>query len=246
MSFVFTGLPCCGRHVNTHSEQFEFAYPVKLGKSTGPLPSRIEARSASFEPNRDEGVGASAIARKALSDSLDVRAFNAAVGNRTNQAPRPRRRIKRAYWQSSGQQQRSQFNVYRNVGAAMRHQAPAVMSRGQPQFARGQPGHEGNKLVKSGKAAPRLACEDAPLSGEASNALDRHDLAIIVPFQFIQGDRTKPAQQEYPDNDVAENPEIVGDPADCAPKAAAFCQTERRRVRAKRRSRRRLGADLAA
>src|SRR5271166_2896377 len=116
------------------------------------------------------------------------------------------------------------------------------MSRGQPQFARGQPGHEGNKLVKSGKAAPRVACEDAPLSGEASNALDGHDLAIIVPFQFIEGDRTKPAQQEYPDSDVAENPEIVVDPADCAPKAAALCQIERRRVRAKRRSRRRLGA----
>src|SRR5271165_3335337 len=53
------------------------------------------------------------------------------------------------------------------IGAAIRHQAPAVMSRGQPQFVRGQPGHEGNKLMKSGKAAPRVACEDAPSSGEA-------------------------------------------------------------------------------
>lgn len=76
--------------------------------------------------------------------------------------------------------------------------------------------------MKSGKADPRVACEAAPSSGEASNALDGHDLGIIVPFQFIQGDRTKPAQQEYPDNDVAENPEIVVDPADCAPKAAAL------------------------
>src|SRR5271166_6628033 len=32
-----------------------------------------------------------------------------------------------------------------NVGAAIRHQAPAVMSRGQPQFVRGQPGHEGKQ-----------------------------------------------------------------------------------------------------
>src|SRR5271166_448835 len=99
MRFVFTGLPCCGRHVNTHSEQFEFAYPGQAGQEYWALASRIEARSAGvhalgpqmrlLEPNPDEGVGASAIARKALSDGLDVRAFNAAVGNRTNHGASP-------------------------------------------------------------------------------------------------------------------------------------------------------------
>lgn len=97
---------------------------VKLGKSTGPLPSRIEARSAGFHALGPQMRLWSQIQTRALAPQQSrVKRYQTAstfeLSTRLSEtgpimAPRPRRRIKRAYWQSRGQQQRSQFNVYRN------------------------------------------------------------------------------------------------------------------------------------
>src|SRR5271166_1016095 len=97
---------------------------VKLGKSTGPLPSRIEARSASVHALDPKCASWSQIQTRALAPQQSrVKRYQTAstfeLSTRLSEtgpimALRPRRRIKRAWWQSSGQQQRSQFNVYRN------------------------------------------------------------------------------------------------------------------------------------
>ena len=97
---------------------------VKLGKSTGPLPvesKRVRPASMLLDP---KCASWSQIQTRALAPQQSrVKRYQTAstfeLSTRLSEtgpimAPRPRRRIKRAYWQSSGQQQRSQFNVYRN------------------------------------------------------------------------------------------------------------------------------------